>query len=125
MSKAIFQLVHDQARENALRAVQKAPEGYVVEVKEKTRSLAQNARLWALLTDVADQVIWHGRKLNQDEWKNMFTAALLGQDVIPNIDGNGFVAMGRSTSRMTVKEMTDLQTLIEAFGSNNGVEWTQ
>lgn len=124
MSKAIFQLVHNQARENALRAVKNAPEGYVVEVKPKTRTLEQNSRLWALLTDVADQVTWHNRKLTQDEWKNMFTAALLGQDVIPNIDGTGFVAMGRSTSSMNVKEMTDLQTLIEAFGSNNGVEWT-
>lgn len=123
--KAIFNLVHVQARENALRAVQNAPNGYVVEVKEKSRSLAQNSRLWALLTDVADQVTWHGRKLTQDEWKNMFTAALLGQDVIPNLDGTGFVAMGRSTSSMTKQEMIDLQTLIEAFGANNAVEWTQ
>lgn len=124
MSKSIFQLVHDQARENALRAVKNAPDGYVVEVKPKTRTLEQNSRLWALLTDVSEQVVWHGRHLKQDEWKNMFTAALLGQDVIPNIEGNGFVAMGRSTSSMNVKEMTDLQTLIEAFGANNGVEWT-
>ncbi|MBL0487394.1 recombination protein NinB, partial [Aeromonas caviae] len=35
----------------------------VIEIKEMTRSLAQNSMLWACLTDIAEQVVWHGRKL--------------------------------------------------------------
>ena len=51
-----------------------APDNCVVTFKENTRTLEQNARLWALLTDVSEQVIWYGKKLNPDEWKVVFTA---------------------------------------------------
>lgn len=90
-----------------------------------TRSLEQNSRLWALLHDVARQVKWpvDGREayLSPEDWKDIFTASLRkGQRVSPGIDG-GFVILGARTSRMTVGEMVDLQTLIEAFGAQNGV----
>lgn len=90
-----------------------------------TRSLEQNSRLWALLHDVARQVKWpvDGREtyLSPEDWKDIFTASLRkGQRVSPGIDG-GFVMLGARTSRMTVGEMVDLQTLIEAFGAQNGV----
>lgn len=90
-----------------------------------TRSLEQNSRLWALLHDVARQVKWpvDGREtyLSPEDWKDIFTASLRkGQRVSPGIDG-GFVMLGARTSRMTVGEMVDLQTLIEAFGVQNGV----
>jgi len=41
---------------------------------------------------------------------------------VPAIDG-GFVVLGQSTSKMTIKEMTDLQELMAAFGVEHGVEW--
>lgn len=118
--KRVFFMVHPQARANAIVAVQQAPDGYCVEVKPKTRSLEQNARLWALLTDVSHQVDWYGRKLTPEDWKHVFTAALSKQDVVPGIDG-GFVVLGKSTSKMSVAEMAELQTLIEAFGAERGV----
>ena len=95
----------------------------VVTVKPETRTLAQNARLWAMLADVSQQVVWHGRKLADEEWKHVFTAALKKQDVVPGLDG-GFVILGQSTSKMTRREMGDLQTLIEAFGAEHGVMWS-
>jgi len=39
---------------------------------------------------------------------------------VPGIDG-GFVVLGARTSHMTVAEMSELQTLIEAFGADKGV----
>jgi len=95
----------------------------VVEVRPETRSLAQNARLWAMLTDISRQVDWYGRKLTPEEWKHVFTAALSKQDVVPGIDG-GFVVLGKSTSRMTKSEMAELQTLMEAFGAEKGVRFS-
>lgn len=92
----------------------------VVMAKPETRSLEQNARMWVMLTDIAEQVIWHGRKLSPEEWKHVFTAALKKQDVVPGLDG-GFVILGQSTSKMTRREMGELQTLIEAFGAERGV----
>jgi len=95
----------------------------VLEVKPSTRSLEQNARLWAMLTDISNQVDWYGRKLTPHDWKHVFTASLKKQDVVPGIDG-GFVVLGASTSKMTKTEMCDLQTLMEAFGAEQGVRFT-
>lgn len=93
---------------------------WVLSIKPETRSLQQNARLWAMLTDISQQVDWYGRKLTPENWKHIFSAALKKQDVVPGLDG-GFVVLGLSTSKMTVGEMADLQTLIEAFGAERGV----
>ena len=95
----------------------------VLELKPETRSLAQNARLWAMLTDISKQVDWYGRKLSPEEWKHVFSAALKKQDVVPGLDG-GFVVLGLSTSKMTKAEMGDLQTLMEAFGVDKGVKFS-
>lgn len=118
-----FILAHDMARKNAMEAVKTAPDGHVVSIKAPTRSLMQNNRLWALLTDVSRQVDWYGRKLSPENWKDVFTAAMKKQDVVPGIEG-GFVVLGMSTSKMTKQEMNDLQTLIEAFGVERQVKWS-
>jgi hypothetical protein len=106
-----------------LKSMLMAGQRVVVEIKPETRTLAQNARLWAMLTDVSKQVNWYGRKLSQEEWKHVFTASLSKQDVVPGIDG-GFVVLGKSTSKMTKPEMSELQDLIEAFGAQQGVRFT-
>jgi len=71
------------------------------------RSLEQNRMMWANLEDIAQQVIWYGVKLTKDEWKDVLTAALKKQKVVPGIEG-GFVVIGARTSKMTVPEMTEL-----------------
>lgn len=96
---------------------------WVLTIRPETRSLQQNALLWATLTDISQQVDWYGRKLSPENWKHVFSAALKKQDVVPGLDG-GFVVLGLSTSKMTVGEMADLQTLMEAFGAENGVRFT-
>jgi ABC-type cobalamin transport system ATPase subunit len=96
----------------------------VMTVKQQTRSLEQNARLWAMLTDVSRQVDWYGRKLTPEDWKHVFSASLYQQDAVPGING-GFVVLGRSTSKMTIAEMCELQTLIEAFGAEKGVRFSE
>lgn len=95
----------------------------VVEVKPETRSSEQNRRLWAMLTDISEQVDWYGRKLAPADWKHVFSASLRKLDVVPNLDGTGFVALGLSTSTMTKREMADMQSLMEAFGAERGVKF--
>jgi hypothetical protein len=94
-----------------------------IEVKPKTRSLEQNARMWAMLTDVSKQVVWHGRKLTPESWKCVFSASLKKQDVVPGLHGD-FVVLGQRTSKMGVKDMGDLMELIEAFGAEKGVRFS-
>jgi hypothetical protein len=86
------------------------------------RSLNQNRMMWANLEDIAQQVVWYGVKLTKDEWKDVLTAALKKQKVVPGIEG-GFVVIGARTSKMTVPEMTELIELSTAFGTQQGVKF--
>lgn len=125
MSRQDYRLTTPIARRNAVDAVAVAPEGYQVTIQPPKRSLDQNAKLWAMLTDVSRQVEWHGRWLTQEDWKHVFTAALRGYDVVPNIEGGGFVALGYSTSAMDRKTFAALIELIFAFGAEHGVQWSE
>lgn len=115
--KALTNLVWPQ-----LKAMLMAGHRMVVEVKQEKRSLAQNARLWAMLTDISHQVDWYGQKLTPEDWKHIFTAALKKTRALPGIDG-GIVVLGQSTSKMTKAEMAELQELMEAFGADKGVRF--
>jgi hypothetical protein len=123
--KQIYKLSNNIARRLAIESVRQAPTGFIVEVKPPTRSLEQNSRLWSMLSDVSNHVIWHGRKLDSESWKHIFTSSLKRMDIVPNLEGTGFVALGMSTSRMTKKELGDLMELISAFGAENGVKFTE
>jgi len=96
---------------------------YRLECKEAKRSLPQNARMWAMLGEVAAQVDWHGQKLAAEEWKDVFTASLKRQKVVPGLDG-GFVVLGSSTSKMSKAEMGEMMDLIEAFSAQHGVRFS-
>lgn len=95
----------------------------VLTVRSATRSTDQNARMWAMLTDIANQVDWYGKKLSKEHWKDMITAALKKQEVVPGIDG-GFVVIGARTSEMTIQEMSDVIAFADAFGAEHGVRFT-
>lgn len=93
-----------------------------LELRPEKRSDAQNRRLWSMLTDISEQVDWHGHRLTTEEWKDVFSAALKRTKVVPGLDG-GFVVCGQATSRMTKAEMAELQTLMEAFGAEREVKF--
>ena len=117
-----FHLVHKQARQRALEALQDAPDGYVVTIHEPTRNLEQNAALWAALSDISKQVEWYGQKLTPEEWKDVFTASLKRQKVVPGLDG-GFVVCGLSTSKMGKSEFSQLLDIAYAFGAEKEVKF--
>lgn len=91
-----------------------------ITVKAETRSTEQNSKMWAMLGEIADQVNWYGEKLDATDWKHVLSASLKKQKAVPGIDG-GFVVLGLSTSKMTKAEMAELITLMEAFGAQQGV----
>ncbi len=122
MTRAVLVLSSPDVRQKAAHWVGKLPPGTRVEFKAPKRSLPQNDRMWAMLTDLASQVKWHGLSLTADDWKLIFLDALKREvRMVPNLDGNGFVSLGRSSSDLSKAEMTDLIDLISAFGANHGV----
>ena len=121
----VFILSHAQARQNAIREVSQAPEGHEVRIAEKRRSLDQNAHLWAVLTDISQQVEGHGQYLSSEDWKHILSAGLKKeQRMAPGING-GWVVLGLSTSKMTKSEFSDLLELAYAFGIEKGVKFVQ
>jgi hypothetical protein len=121
---ATIWLRDDAARERAAKACKYAPAGSIVTLKPPTRSLDQNSKLWAMLTDIARQVDHAGGKLSPPDWKTVFMHELGHENrVVPALDGRGFVPLGYSTSKLSVSDMADLLTLIQAFGDGQGVRW--
>ena len=95
----------------------------VIREYKKHRSLQQNRLMWKLINEVSEKVIWYGEKLTPENWKDVLTASLKKQTVVPGIDG-GFVVCGTSTSKMTVKELNELIELTIAFGTQQGVKFS-
>jgi hypothetical protein len=124
MSRAVLILHRQSDRDRASAWVRSAPWGTRITFQEAKRSSDQNAKMWAMLTEVARQVEWHGQRLSADDWKLVFLAALKAElRIVPNLDGTGFVQLGRSSSDLSVSEMADLIDLIAAFGARQGVEF--
>jgi len=118
-----FILNGPHARGRAQIAIHRAPDGYVVTVEEPKRTVDQNSRLWALLSDVAMSKPM-GRMHTPEEWKCIFMSAC-GWEVafLPGLDGR-FLPYGYRSSKLTKKQMTDLQDFIQAWGDEHGVVWS-
>jgi hypothetical protein len=116
-------LTNPYQRSRARVAIDKAPDGYVCIVEEPKRTTDQNSRLWAMLSDVAMSKPM-GRMHTPEEWKCIFMAAC-GWEVafLPGLDGR-FLPYGYRSSKLTKKQMTDLQDFIQAWGDENGVRWS-
>jgi len=126
MSRQFFVLANDHFRRRALDLVRTAPKDARVTVQAPRRTLPQNNHLWALLTEIAAQLPWHGLRLTADDYKLIFLDALKREvRMVPNLDGNGFVSLGRSSSDLSKEEMGDLITLLIQFGESHGVVFSE
>lgn len=110
------------AEEMARKGLARGP--VVCRLGRPRRTLDQNAKLWPMVSDVAAQVEWHGQHLSREEWKDVFTASLKRQKVVPGLDGE-FVVVGGGSSKLTVGEFSQLIELIYAFGSERDVVWSE
>lgn len=126
MSRMSYTIQSDYDRNRVADLVRTLKDGMRVDIKQAKRSDPQNAKFWAMLNEVADQVVWHGAKLAAEDWKFIFLDAYKREvRVAPSIDGRGFVSLGRSSSDLSVAEMADVITLIEMFGANHGVKFKE
>ncbi|RZN40244.1 hypothetical protein FEK48_14250 [Escherichia sp. E2593] len=103
MKKLTFEIRSPAHQQNAIHAVQQIlpdpTKPIVVTIQERNRSLDRNRKLWACLGDVSRQVEWHGRWLDAESWKCVFTAALKQQDVA-EVTGATVTSINQAAAKM-------------------------
>lgn len=115
----------DVQRAFAKKLIDAAPTDAVVNVREATRNVDQNAKMWAMLSDVS-RAKPEGRRWTPEVWKCAFMHALGHQvQFCEGLDGAGPFPIGFRSSRLTVKQMADLITVIAEYGDRHGVRWTE
>jgi hypothetical protein len=122
MSRAFLVLANAAVRARAHRWVDHLPAGTRIEFKEPKRTLDQNSRMWAMLTDIATQKEHFGRRYPAEAWKTIFLHAL-GRETnfVPALDGGGFLPLGQSSSDLSKREMSDLIEMMKWWGAEHGV----
>jgi NinB protein. len=126
MSRLFFILSNDTVRERAISLIRQSPDRSRVEIKDPLRSLDQNAKMWAMLTDISQQLELKGEKYPPEDWKTLILHEM-GKETrfIPSLDGHGFVPLGVSSSKLSKQEMSDLIEYIYALGSQQNVIWSE
>jgi len=95
----------------------------IVEIKDETRTLEQNALMWAMLRDISKQVKWFDNYYSPEDWKDLISSALRGQRTAPGIEG-GIVAFGERTSKMSKERLSELIEYLYYFGAEKEVKWS-
>ncbi|CAB3956089.1 recombination protein NinB [Achromobacter ruhlandii] len=119
-----------RTRQRAHRDIDAAPDGhYFAPPVEPTRTLDQSAKLHAMLADVSRQVKWpvNGQleRLSIDDWKAVIVASLMQEKRMAAGVRGGFVILGKRTSSMTIREMSECIEFLYSFGDEQGVVWSE
>lgn len=131
--KQQFNLINESVKQNAINFIRTLPvdqkRPLILDIKEMTRTLDQNRKMWPLLKDLSDQVTWFGNKYDSDDWKDLITAMVAKakrqeQRMAPGLDG-GVVMFGQRTSKMTVRQMVEVIEAIYWFGTQQGVKFRE
>lgn len=124
--KRVFVLAHPVARANAVHAVQTAPDGYSVTIKESNRTLDQNAAQWPILQAFSEQLQWpvNGQmvRMTDEEWKDVLTAAFHRETarLAMGLDG-GVVMLGQRTSQFGKKKFSEWLEFLHSVAAQRGV----
>ena len=123
MSQTVI-LASDRQRHIARHLIDAAPDRAVMTIKPEKRSLDQNAKMWAMLSDVS-RATPQGRAHTPEMWKALFMQAC-GHEIrfLHSIIDDLPFPVGFRSSEMSKRQMADLITFIEAWGTENGVKWS-
>lgn len=119
MSRGALLVLSSRAiRQKAIDWITRLPPGTRVEFKEPQRTLDQNSRMWAMLTDISRQCTHAGRRYTTDQWKCLFMHAC-GREVqfLPSLDAGTFIPYGQSSSDLSVQEMSELIEFMFQWGT--------
>jgi hypothetical protein len=114
-------------RQRLHQELNQAPDGYVVDIREPTRSLQANALFHSLCGDIADSGFkWMGKARSAKEWKVLLVSAHAiatgyGAEVVAGLEGE-LVNIREETSKMSIRRCNSLIEYTQAFCAMNGVK---
>lgn len=118
-----IRLIGDTQRAYACAQIMEAPAGWIVHLREPTRTLEQNARFWAMLGDLSEQKPG-GIVETADGWKLLVMSAAGHEcQFMQGLDGRPF-PVGFRSSNLTVRQMRDLMDWMAAYGAEHSVVWS-
>jgi hypothetical protein len=127
VTRRLFVLTSREKRKGVAQIVAALPAYSRVEIKDPKRTTPQNDKMWAMLTEFAEQAEWAGKKRTTTEWKDLLTGAVKiaggGVEAVPGLEG-GIMLLGLHTSDMTVGEMAELISYMEFKGAELGVSFS-
>ena len=95
----------------------------IVTAEERTRNHAQNRKLHAMLTEIADNAWWAGKQYPMEFWKEYYRCRFLLKDEYPTPDGE-IVQVYWSTADLSVKHFSDFIEQIHMEATRDfGIEW--
>ena len=123
MTRFVVILNSPKDRALAKQAIERAPAGYAVDIKEAKRSDEQNRALWGLLNQIQRQRPKHnGVSMTAETWKAVFLQALGAEMVfVPTLDGSGMFPLGHRSSQLTKSEFSALLELMLAWAAEQGL----
>lgn len=88
---------------------------FILEVRKKKRSDAQNRRYWGrgVLAQISEQAKIGGRRYSPESWHEQFKRQFIGVIELPN----GQV-QGKSSTDLTTSEFSDFCAQVEAFAAS-------
>lgn len=120
----MIRLISPRQRAFAKSEIDRAPDGYIVTIKEPTRTLDQNALMWAMLGDLSKQQP-EGITATPDDWKALVMNACGHEcQFLTGLDGKPF-PVGFRSSRLTVRQMSDMIEWMHAYGARHGIRWSE
>lgn len=123
--KQTFIMAHDLARANAVKAVQAAPAGFMVQISEPSRTLEQNAAQWPYLEAFArqKQLCINGAMewATADDWKDVLTGCWNGEMRMAAFDGR-VIMLPQRTSKMGKRAFGTWMEFLVAMAAQSGVE---
>jgi hypothetical protein len=112
-----------RSRGEAHALIDAAPHNAIVTVREQKRTLDQNAKLWAMLSDLSrakpqgrchPPEVWKALAMHACGWVVQFEMGLSGQPF----------PVGYRSSRLTKAQMSELIEFILSYGAEHGVIWS-
>ena len=134
-------LSHQVARQRAHRAIDDAPDGWVVKVSPPRKSRGQEEKYHAMFRDIARQVPVRGEVRTDDDMKRLLFSAFKidtqGDEDLreawadfgsvrmePGLRGE-IVVFGDQTRKLPKKLATALIEWLYAFGAEHDVQWSE